>query len=228
MVRGIGPADSVIMLKNPRTYLAAILLLTAALAGCKAAGGNQAGESPSAPSAGSAGSTQPITSSQPASSAPSNSSAPPSSPAPSSRAGSANGVSAPASVHPGTATPADAVDGYYQAIFQGNYALACTYVLQDEPCGGGSGPQATGGITIGQVEVSTSGIFALVEITGKLCGPGGHCESNSNPAAGLPTGSESVQRAWADSVVTGNDFAPTRAEESSSGGWYVDLTGNSD
>lgn len=129
-------------------------------------------------------------------------------------------------INPGHATPADAVDGFYQAALDGNWNLACSYVVEDEPCKGAG--RATGNFTIGITEISTSDALALVEVTGKICLPGAGCESNSNPLVGLPTGSETVQQAYADSVVTGNDFAPTRAEEASDGGWDVDLTGNSD
>jgi hypothetical protein len=111
-------------------------------------------------------------------------------------------------------------------VLAGNWSLACSYVAEHEPCGGKG--SATGNFTIGQTEISTSGALALVEITGKICSPGAGCVTNTNPSAGLPTGSETVAAAWAESVVTGNSFAPARAEEASGGGWDVDLDGNTD
>jgi hypothetical protein len=205
----------VMRVNHPRTSLAGILLVIAAITACgSAASSNTPANGDSAkPESAAAASSQPAGTPGIAS------------PATSQSSGKSAAAQSPG-IHPGHATPADAVDGFYQAALNGNWNLACSYVLEHEPCGGSG--HATGNFTIVKAEISSSGALALVEVTGKICMPGAGCVSNASPSADMPAGSAGVQQAWADSVVTGNGFSPTRAEEGSDGGWYVDLTGNSD
>jgi hypothetical protein len=134
------------------------------------------------------------------------------------------GTTQAASIHPGHGTPADAVDGYLSAVLAGNGSLACSYLLSDDT----SCPatvSATGAFAIGRTVIDEENDYALVEVVGQLC-VSGSCSSNSNPSAGMPTGSESVSQAIADAEVTGDGFSPIVCTESSHGGWYISVNGD--
>lgn len=186
---------------------AAAPLLIAVLAGCGASG------SSGSPAAGPSAPAASVT-------APQGGTTSPAAPSAGRTASAPSGQSGP--VSPGHGSPADAVDGYYQALLAGNATLACSYVLGEEgPCP--ASVQATGHFTIGRT--ATSGALALVAVTGQICISGSGCMSNSNPEEGMPTGSETVSQAFADTTVTGNGFSPTPCEQSSHGGWYVSVNG---
>lgn len=126
------------------------------------------------------------------------------------------------SIQPGHRTPADAVDGYYQAILAGKGTLACSYLSTD----GGSCPatvQATGSFTIGSTVVNSAGTYALVEVTGRICISGSGCMSNTNPSTGMPAGNETVDQAIADTAVTGNGFSPVICILGTNGGWDISV-----
>jgi hypothetical protein len=135
----------------------------------------------------------------------------------------ASGSAQSASIHPGHDTPEDAVDGYVEALLAGNQAVACSYVDPSSQSACDSAPassvQGTGSVTIGTAAIS--GLLAVVPITGRICTPGNGCESNSNPALGMPTGSETVKQAVAD-AQTSSGFSPVPCIFD--GGWYVYIT----
>jgi hypothetical protein len=143
-------------------------------------------------------------------------------PAPAS-SGSASGSAQSASIHPGHSTPEDAVDGYIKALLAGNQAVACSYVDPSSQSACASAPassiRATGNVTIGKAAMS--GLLAVVPITGRICSPSNGCQSNSNPAEGMPTGSETVSQAVA-AAQTGSGFSPVPCIYD--GGWYIYVT----
>lgn len=65
-----------------------------------------------------------------------------------------------------------------------------------------------------------SGKRALVKVTGHVCLSGkSDCQSNSDPEAGMPSGSESFTQAY-DKAVAGNAFSPLPCIKVK-GRWYV-------
>jgi hypothetical protein len=183
-------------MKIRRVSSAAVLvpLLVVVIAGCGASGSSGKPEGTSRPS----GST------------------------PASRPASGTSTQQASSIHPGHGTPADAVDGYLQALLAGNATLACSYLSSNS----GSCPatvQATGSFTIGRTVVNPAGTYALVEVTGKICISGHGCSSNSDPSTGMPTGKETVDQAMADDAVTGNGFSPMICISGTDGGWDISV-----
>jgi hypothetical protein len=70
-----------------------------------------------------------------------------------------------AHVHPGYNTPADAADGFYQALLGGTPAQACTYATS--PCPAFGSGRITGSVSI--VAAVSHGSEALVEVSGTIC-----------------------------------------------------------
>jgi hypothetical protein len=96
-----------------------------------------------------------------------------------------------ARIRPGYATPADAVDGFYQALLTGTRAGACGYVAA--PCPSfGSGP-ITGRVTI--LAAVAHGGQALVEITGTICLPRS-CRLLTDQVL-MPVGPSTFGTSWA-------------------------------
>jgi hypothetical protein len=117
----------------------------------------------------------------------------------------------PSSITPGHATPKEAVDGFFQARFQGNETLACSYAspASRATCNSQNSqqPAITGNITIDDADVS--GNFALVEVTGSLCYPGRACAGNTNPLLNMPASPASFQQVYDDLVKsTTYTFSP--------------------
>src|SRR5580658_10370554 len=86
----------------------------------------------------------------------------------------------PSSISPGHATPREAVDGFFQARFQGNETLACSYAspASRATCSSQNSQQPAINGNVALHDAVVSGKFALVEVTGSLRYPG--CESNTN------------------------------------------------
>ena len=81
----------------------------------------------------------------------------------------------------------------------GKLALAGEAVDQDE-----RGP--VGQDLAGQDEVDAQAP-ALVKVTGKICSTGSECSGNTNPEAGMPTGSETFKQAY-DKQLKDSAFSP--------------------
>lgn len=96
---------------------------------------------------------------------------------------------APASrITPGHGTPQDAVEGYVQAVFQGNWTLACSYASPgtQQAClqGNADFGRESGQLTIHGIEIN--GDDALVELTGTVCNDLLGCLSSLDPSSGMP------------------------------------------
>ena len=130
-----------------------------------------------------------------------------------------------ASITPGHATPEEAVDGFFQARFQGNETLACSYasLASRANCNSQNSqePAITGNIAFNGADVS--GNFALVELTGHLCYPGRACESNTNPLLNMPASPASFQQVYLALVQsTTYTFSPYPCIRVG-GMWYINL-----
>jgi hypothetical protein len=129
----------------------------------------------------------------------------------------------PSSISPGHATPREAVDGFFQARFQGNETLACSYAspASRATCGSQTSQQPAINGNVALHDAVVSGKFALVEVTGSLCYPG--CESNTNPLLGMPASSASFQQVYDDQVkratYTFSPFPCIRV----GGIWYINF-----
>jgi lysophospholipase L1-like esterase len=129
------------------------------------------------------------------------------------------------SIAPGHATPQEAVDGFFQARFQGNETLACSYASPASRANCSSQnsqePAITGNIAFNGADVS--GQFALVELTGHLCYPGRACESNTNPLLNMPASPASFQQVYLALVKsTTYTFSPYPCIRVG-GMWYINL-----
>lgn len=101
---------------------------------------------------------------------------------------------------PGHSTPQDAVEGYVQAEFDGNWLLACSYASPDtrQACLQGNADlgRESGKVIIDGTDIH--GDFALVELRGTVCNKVVGCVSNfySDPSSGMPTGPSDFQAAY--------------------------------
>jgi hypothetical protein len=102
-------------------------------------------------------------------------------------------------IAPGHGTPQEAVEGYAQAEFQGNWIRACSYASPDtqQAClrnTNAFGPNSSGQVTIDGADIN--GNYALVELTGPVCNEIAGCLSNMDPSSGMPTGPSGFQAAY--------------------------------
>src|SRR5215469_1146618 len=95
-----------------------------------------------------------------------------------------------AHVHAGYATPADAVDGFYQALLSGSPARACAYVTK--PCPAYGSRPITGRVTV--LAAVSHGSEALVQVTGTIC-VGTSCVPLADRVV-MPTGPASFSTSW--------------------------------
>lgn len=108
-------------------------------------------------------------------------------------------------ITPGHATPQDAVDGSVQAVFQGNWILACSYASPGtrEACLQGTsdfGPES-GKVAIDGADIN--GDYALVEVIGTVCNKTAGCVANFNPSSGMPKSPSDFQAAYNAALPSG-------------------------
>jgi hypothetical protein len=109
-------------------------------------------------------------------------------------------IPGPASrITPGHGTPQEAVEGYAQAEFQGNWIRACSYASPDtqQTCltrTNDFGPNSSGKVTIDGADIN--GDYALVELTGPVCNDIAGCFSNMNPSSGMPISPSDFRAAY--------------------------------
>jgi len=140
------------------------------------------------------------------------------------------GVSAgaPASVQPGTSSPADAAAGFYDAFYAQRLTAACGYVApaQQANCpvllreSGGSA-DSLHSPAIGFVVIK--GTEALVTMTGLLCHATAGCSAQHN-AHWIFGASCTFDRLWALTAREGGNPLTVTPLTQVAGRWYVDLT----
>ncbi len=108
---------------------------------------------------------------------------------------------------PGHDTPEDVAAGIIGAELAGKWKLACSYVApaQRASCNGVKLSTPKGKVTVDGAVIS--GNLALVKVTGKICSTGSECSGNTNPEAGMPTGSETFKQAY-DKQLKDSAFSP--------------------
>ncbi len=127
----------------------------------------------------------------------------------------------------GVATPEQVVTGFVQTELAGHWSKLCPYFPPGKrsSCSSDAGSlsgKPTGKLTVGSAVVS--GKRALVPVTGHICLSGkSDCQSNTDPEAGLPSGSETFTQAY-DKSVAGNVFSPVPCVKVN-GRWYVNGSG---
>jgi hypothetical protein len=127
----------------------------------------------------------------------------------------------------GVGTPQQVVTGFVQTELAGHWSKLCPYFPPGKrsSCSsdaGGLSGKPTGKLTVGRAVIS--GKRALVRVTGHICLSGkSDCQSNTDPEAGLPTGSETFTQAY-DKAVAGNVFSPVPCIKVN-GKWYVNGSG---
>jgi hypothetical protein len=124
-------------------------------------------------------------------------------------------------VHPGYDTPADAVDGFYQALLGGTPAQACAYATN--PCPSFGSGRITGNVSI--VDAVSHGDRALVEVTGTIC-RSATCVPLTDLVM-MPTGPASFSTSWASLVsgVYGWAASPLPCVRvAATGQWHVKLS----
>ena len=138
-------------------------------------------------------------------------------------ASTANAGTGTGSTTAGFATPQQVVTGFVQAELAGQWSKLCSYFPPAKRSGcsgaaGGMSGKPTGKLTVDGAVVS--GQRALVKVTGHVCLSGkSDCQSNSDPEAGMPGGSETFTQAY-DKAVAGNAFSPLPCIKVK-GRWYV-------
>lgn len=126
-----------------------------------------------------------------------------------------------AHVHAGYDTPADAVDGFYQALLGGTPAQACAYATS--PCPDFGSGRIIGSVSI--VDAVSQGDEALVEITGTICRSAICVPLNDRLV--MPNGPASFSAAWASlmSDVYGWAGSPLPCvQDPATGQWRVKLS----
>ena len=134
--------------------------------------------------------------------------------------GASQGAGASAAGHD---TPQAAVSGFSQAELAGNWAQVCSFWMPSQQATCRSTKLAhvpTGKVTVGNAVIS--GDLALVGVTGKVCLSKNQCQGNTNPSAGMPTGSVSFQQAYS-ADLNGNAFSPVPCIRVD-GKWYLNTT----
>ena len=138
-------------------------------------------------------------------------------------ASTANAGTGTGSVAAGFATPQQVVTGFVQTELAGHWSKLCSYFPPAKRSGcssaaGGMSGKPTGKLTVDGAVIS--GKRALVKVTGHVCLSGkSDCQSNSDPQAGMPRGSETFTQAYAKAVA-GNAFSPLPCIKVK-GRWYV-------
>jgi hypothetical protein len=137
-------------------------------------------------------------------------------------AATANAGTGTGSVAAGFATPQQVVTGFVQTELAGQWAKLCSYFPPAKRSGcasaGGLSGKPTGKLTVDGAVIS--GKRALVKVTGHVCLSGkSDCQSNSDPEAGMPSGSETFTQAY-DKAVAGSAFSPLPCIKVK-GRWYV-------
>jgi hypothetical protein len=125
-----------------------------------------------------------------------------------------------ARVHAGYTTPADAVDGFYQALLGGTPAQACAYATS--PCPAFGSGRITGNVSI--VDAMSRGDEALVEVTGTVC-HSATCVPLTDRVL-MPTGPASFSTSWASLTagVYGWAGSPLPCVRDATGQWHVKLS----
>jgi hypothetical protein len=123
-------------------------------------------------------------------------------------------------VHAGYTTPADAVDGFYQALLGGTPTQACAYATS--PCPAFGSARITGNVSI--VDAISHGDEALVEVTGTIC-HGATCVPLTDRVL-MPTGPASFSTSWASLTagVYGWAGSPLPCVRDATGQWHVKLS----
>ena len=141
-------------------------------------------------------------------------------------------VDAPRSVRAGSATPAEAATGFYQAFFGRRLADACGFVAPAQRAGcpvrlaaasGGAGSLRRSAIGL----VVTKGAAALVTMTGVVCAPNGtppsHCIGQYDPqwvfGHDYP-----FDELWDRIAQHGGNPLTATPFQRVAGHWYLDLT----
>ena len=123
------------------------------------------------------------------------------------------------SLSPGHDTPEDVAAGIIRAELAGNWTLLCSYIApaQRASCNGVKLSTPKGKATVDGAVIS--GRLALVKVTGKICFTGSECQGNTNPEAGMPTGSETFRQAY-DKLLRNSAFSPIPCIKIN-GKWYA-------
>jgi hypothetical protein len=123
----------------------------------------------------------------------------------------------------GFGTPQQVVTGFVQTELAGHWSKLCSYFPPAKRSGCTSDAARLKGKPTGKLTVDgavISGKRALVKVTGHVCLSGkSDCQSNSDPEAGMPSGSETFTQAY-DKAVAGNAFSPLPCIKVK-GRWYV-------
>jgi len=127
------------------------------------------------------------------------------------------------SVAGGSGTPQQVVTGFVQTELAGHWSELCSYFPPAKRSGCTSDAASLKGKPTGKLTVDgavISGKRALVKVTGHVCLSGkSDCQGNSDPEAGMPSGSETFTQAY-DKAVAGNAFSPLPCIKVK-GRWYV-------
>ena len=127
------------------------------------------------------------------------------------------------SVAGGFGTPQQVVTGFVQTELAGHWSKLCSYFPPAKRSGCTSDAASLSGKPTGKLTVDgavISGRRALVKVTGHVCLSGkSDCQGNSDPEAGMPSGSETFTQAY-DKAVAGNAFSPLPCIKVK-GRWYV-------
>ena len=127
------------------------------------------------------------------------------------------------SVAGGFGTPQQVVTGFVQTELAGHWSKLCSYFPPAKRSGCTSDAASLSGKPTGKLTVDgavISGKRALVKVTGHVCLSGkSDCQGNSDPEAGMPSGSETFTQAY-DKAVAGNAFSPLPCIKVK-GRWYV-------
>jgi len=127
------------------------------------------------------------------------------------------------SVAAASGTPQQVVTGFVQTELAGHWSKLCSYFPPAKRSGCTSDAASLKGKPAGKLTVDgavISGKRALVKVTGHVCLSGkSDCQSNSDPEAGMPSGSETFTQAY-DKAVAGNAFSPLPCIKVK-GRWYV-------
>ena len=127
------------------------------------------------------------------------------------------------SVAGGFGTPQQVVTGFVQTELAGHWSKLCSYFPPAKRSGCTSDAASLSGKPTGKLTVDgavISGKRALVKVTGHVCLSGkSDCQGNSDPEAGMPSGSETFTQAY-DKAVAGSAFSPLPCIKVK-GRWYV-------
>jgi hypothetical protein len=126
-----------------------------------------------------------------------------------------------ANVHPGYASPDDAVDGFYHALLGGTPTQACAYVTT--PCPSFGSGRITGMVSI--LDTVSDGGEALVEVSGTIC-RGATCVPLVDRLE-MPAGPASFSTSWTSLIsgVYGWAASPLPCvRDTATGRWLVKLS----